>query len=142
MDIMMWIWLGIFVGALAIEFATADMVSLWFAIAAIPSFILAAIFGMALIWLQVLLFTVLTVVLFLYTRPLVMKYFKVNEIKTNVDSIIGQEGFVIERIETNGRGRVKLRLNDWAAIAHEIIEVDEKIKVLDVEGATLIVKKI
>ena len=139
MDTFMWIWLGIFVVALIIEFATADMVSIWFCIAAIPSFLIALFSGPE--WLQIVLFVVLTIVLFVFTRPVVMKYFKVNEIKTNVDSIIGQEGVVIERITENGRGRVKLRLNDWAAIAHDIIEVDERVRVLDVEGATLIVEK-
>ncbi len=142
METMMIIWLGVFVVALAIEFATADMVSIWFAISAIPSFIISLIVGNELIWLQVLLFVALTVVLFFFTRPVVMKYFKVNEIKTNVDSIIGQEGFVTERITETGKGRVRLRLNDWAAVAHETIEVDEKVRVLDVEGATLIVEKI
>ncbi len=140
MDVMMWVWLGIFLVGLAVEFATADMVSIWFCIAAIPSFLIAVFSGP--IWLQIPLFVVLTIVLFFYTRPVVMKYFKVNEIKTNVDSIIGQEGIVISRIEPNGKGRVKLRLNDWAAVAHEVIEVDEQIRVLDVEGATLIVEKI
>ena len=139
MDTFMWIWLGIFVVALIIEFATADIVSIWFCIAAIPSFLIALFSGPE--WLQIVLFVVLTIVLFVFTRPVVMKYFKVNEIKTNVDSIIGQEGVVIERITENGRGRVKLRLNDWAAIAHDIIEVDERVRVLDVEGATLIVEK-
>ncbi len=140
MDTMMLIWLAIFVIAVAIEFATADMVSVWFAIAAIPSFILAIL--QVPPWIQVVLFIVLTIVLFFFTRPVVIKYFKVNEIKTNVDSITGQEGTVIERIEPNGKGRVKLRLNDWAAVAHETIEVDERVRVLDVEGATLIVEKI
>ncbi len=140
MDIMFWVWLGIFVVALTIEFMTADMVSIWFSIAAIPSFLLALFSGW--VWLQVTLFIVLTIVLFLFTRPVVMKYFKVNEIKTNVDSIVGQEGVVIVKISENGRGRVQLRLNDWAAVAHETIDVDERIRVLDVEGATLIVEKI
>ena len=41
MDWFIWLWLGIFVAALLFEFITADMVSIWFSIAAIPSFILA-----------------------------------------------------------------------------------------------------
>ena len=140
MDTMMWIWLGVLVVSLVVEFATADMVSIWFFVAAIPSFVIALFEGA--IWLQITLFIVLTIVLFFFTRPVVMRYFKVNEIKTNVDSIVGQEGVVIERISSNGKGRVQLRLNDWAAVAHEDIEVDEHVRVLDVEGATLIVEKI
>lgn len=140
MDVLMWIWLGIFIVGLLVEFATADMVSIWFCIAAVPSFIIALFEGPE--WLQISLFVILTIVLFFFTRPVVMRYFKVNEIKTNVDSIVGQEGVVIDRISANGKGRVQLRLNDWAAIAHEDIEVNERVRVLDVEGATLIVEKI
>jgi membrane protein implicated in regulation of membrane protease activity len=128
------------VGALAFEFVTADMVSIWFSLGAVPSFILALINVGPVI--QIITFVLVTAVLLLFTRPVVLKYFKVNEIKTNVDSIIGQEGFVISKITENTVGRVKLRAQEWSAISDEDIEVDEKIRVLDVEGVKLIVKKL
>jgi membrane protein implicated in regulation of membrane protease activity len=140
MEWLIYLWLGIFVGALAFEFVTADMVSIWFSLGAVPSFILALINVGPVI--QIITFVLVTAVLLLFTRPVVLKYFKVNEIKTNVDSIIGQEGFVISKITENTVGRVKLRAQEWSAISDEDIEVDEKIRVLDVEGVKLIVKKL
>lgn len=140
MEWLIYLWLGIFVGALAFEFITADMVSIWFSLGAVPSFILALV-GVGPV-VQIIVFVIVTAVLLLFTRPVVLKYFKVNEIKTNVDSIIGQEGFVISRITENTVGRVKLRAQEWSAISDEDIEVDEKIRVLDVEGVKLIVKKL
>ena len=137
---LIYLWLGIFVVALAFEFITADMVSIWFSLGAVPSFILA-LFNVNPI-IQIVVFVLATVVLLLFTRPVVLKYFKVNEIKTNVDSVIGQEGIVISEIKVNEIGRVKLRSQEWSAISDELILVDEKVRVLDVEGVKLIVKKL
>jgi len=140
MEWMLWLWLGIFVVALMVEFATADMVSVWFALAAIPSFILALL--NVNIVIQVVLFAIVTILLLALTRPLAMKYFKTNEIKTNVDLYIGASGVCIQLIEIDSIGRVKVRNQDWSAISNEVIQVGENVRVLDVEGAKLIVEKI
>ncbi len=140
MEWMLWLWLGIFVVALMVEFATADMVSVWFALAAIPSFILALL--NVYIVIQVVLFAIVTILLLALTRPLAMKYFKTNEIKTNVDLYIGASGVCIQLIEIDSIGRVKVRNQDWSAISNEVIQVGENVRVLDVEGAKLIVEKI
>jgi membrane protein implicated in regulation of membrane protease activity len=140
MEWFIWLWLGIFVVALAFEFATADLVSIWFSLGAIPSFVLSLFEVNPAI--QVISFILVTTALLLFTRPVVIKYFKVNEIKTNVDSVIGQEGIVTSSIMSNGIGRIKLRSQEWSAIADESIEIGQRVRVLDVEGNKLIVKKI
>ena len=140
MEWLMWIWLGIFIVALFLEFATSDMVSIWFALAAVPSFILA-LFEVHIV-LQTIVFVVVAILLLVLTRPVVMKYFKTNEIKTNVDAVIGTTGTVISRITPDTIGLVKIRSTDWSAISHQIIEVGEKVRILDVEGVKLIVEKI
>lgn len=140
MDWILWLWLGLFIVALFTEFATADMVSIWFAIAAIPSFILALLHVNIII--QVLLFVVVAILLLLLTRPIVMKYFKTNEIKTNVDSYFGLSGTCIQLIVPGSIGRVMVNNREWSAISNEEIETGEKVRVLDVEGVKLIVEKI
>ena len=140
MEWFIWLWLGIFIVALAFEFATADLVSVWFSLGAIPSFILSLFYAHAAI--QIGAFIVTTTALLLFTRPVVLKYFKVNEIKTNVDSVIGQEGIVTTPIVVNSVGRIKLRSQEWSAISDEDVELGQKVRVLDVEGNKLIVKKI
>lgn len=137
---MLWLWLSIFVVALMVEFGTADMVSIWFALAAVPSFILALL--NANIIIQVVLFVVIAILLLALTRPLAMKYFKTNEIKTNVDLFFGATGVCIQQIEIESIGRVKVRNQEWSAISKELIKVGENVRVLDVEGAKLIVEKI
>lgn len=140
MDWFIWLWLGIFVAALLFEFITADMVSIWFSIAAIPSFILALLHVSPLI--QILVFVVLAILLLVITRPIAIKYFKTNEIKTNVDAIIGSVGTCIEKIVINEIGHVKVKHQTWSAISNQTINVDDHIRVLDVEGVKLVVEKI
>lgn len=140
MDWFIWLWLGIFVAALLFEFITADMVSIWFSIAAIPSFILALL-GVAPL-VQILVFVVLAILLLVITRPIAIKYFKTNEIKTNVDAIIGSVGTCIEKIVINEIGHVKVKNQTWSAISNQTINVDDHIRVLDVEGVKLVVEKI
>lgn len=140
MEWLEWVWLGIFIGALLFEFATADMVSIWFSLGAIPSYIVALFGGNPI--LQIVLFFVITAVLLYFTRPVVLKYFKTNEIKTNVDSVIGQKALCIERISEDAIGEVKLKTQIWSAVSKETIEVNEHVRILDVEGVKLIVEKI
>ncbi len=135
-----WIWIAIFVIALVVELLTADLVSIWFSFGVIPSYILG-LFNVPP-FVQIIVFFVVTSILVLFTRPVVMKYFKTNEIKTNVDSIIGQHGIVTERITDVTIGAVKIKTQEWSAVSNETIDFGEHVRVLDVEGVKLIVKKI
>ncbi|MFP4186747.1 MAG: NfeD family protein [Acholeplasmataceae bacterium] len=137
---MVWIWLIFFIAAVIFEFLTEDFVSIWFAIAAIPTFLLA-IFDQNL-FIQIIVFVVIATVLLLFTRPAMMKYLRTNEIKTNVDSIVGTTGIVTEEITPDTVGRIKLRGIDWSAVAKETIRVNERVRVLDVEGVKVVVEKI
>ncbi|RJX26179.1 MAG: NfeD family protein [Acholeplasma sp.] len=140
LEYMVWFWLGLFVIAFVLEIFTADMISIWFAIAAIPSFIIALAGGDIIF--QSVSFVVFTLVLLLLTRPVVKKYLKTNEIKTNVDAMVGMTGKVIKEITPNDTGRILIRALDWAAVSKEVITVGEMARVLDVEGNKLIVEKI
>lgn len=139
-DYMIWFWLGLFVVALFAELFTSDMISIWFALAALPSFILA-LAGAGIIW-QVIAFIVIAFGLLLFTRPVVKKYMKTNEIKTNAEALIGTEGTCIKEITPDLIGRVKVRYMEWSAISKETILVNDKVRILDIEGAKLIVEKL
>lgn len=140
LEYMVWFWLALFVVALIIEVVTADMISIWFALASIPSFIIALLEG-HIVW-QIVSFIFFTAVLLLLTRPVVKKYLKTNEIKTNVDAMVGMTVTVIKDIRPDEVGRVIVRSIDWAAMSKETILVGEHARVLDVDGNKLIVEKI
>jgi membrane protein implicated in regulation of membrane protease activity len=140
MEWLEWLWLGIFLGALAFEFVTADLVSIWFSLGAIPSYVLS-LFSVNPV-IQILMFFIVTAVLLFFTRPVVMKYFKTNEIKTNVDSVIGQHAICVEEISADVVGAVKLKSLVWSAISTDLVKVGDHVRILDVEGVKLIVEQI
>jgi len=140
MEWLQWMWLGIFVTALLIEISTVHLVSIWISLAAIPSYVMSLLsIGPGV---QIATFLVVTALLLFLTRPVVIKYFKTNEIKTNVDTVIGQNAVCIEKIQANTVGAVQLKTRVWSAISDETIEVNDQVRILDVEGVKLIVKKI
>ncbi|HPG42869.1 MAG TPA: NfeD family protein [Acholeplasmataceae bacterium] len=141
LEYMVWFWLAFFVIALVVEVITADMISIWFALAAIPSFIIALVFEESLVW-QIVSFILISGVLLFLTRPVVKKYLKTNEIKTNVDAMVGVKVQVTKMITPENVGRVVFRSLDWAAISKETINIGEYARVLDVDGNKLIVEKI
>lgn len=140
-DYMIWLWLLIFIFMIGIEMASAEFVTLWFAIAAIPTMI-AAIISPTNIWLQVIIFFSSGFLLMFITRPIVIKYFRKNIVSTNVDSYIGKVAIVTEEITNDKRGYVDFEHKIWSAISSETIEVGSRVRILAIEGNKLIVTKI
>ena len=75
------------------------------------------------------------------TRPLVNKYIKKNIEKTNIDKVMGKIGIALTDIEPLKNGRVKVDGKDWMASSESKIKKNEKIEVLKIEGAKIIVRK-
>ena len=142
-DIPLWIlWLGVMVIMLVIEGATANLVTIWFAISALITLVMSLL-GVPLLW-QVVVFVVLSFVLVMLTRPLVKKLLK-NRQPTNADRHIGQRGIVIMTIDPiTGKGQVKVDGVIWSAKSHDgtLIEEGYNVEVLDITGVKLVVKTV
>ncbi len=74
-------------------------------------------------------------------RKYVHKWTATKTQKTNIDTIIGKKGIVLQSIAPHVQGRVKVGNEEWRARAEEIIEVNVEIIVVDVRGVTLTVEK-
>lgn len=124
-----------------IEALTVGLVTVWFAIGALAALI-SSLFGGPL-WLQILLFIVVTAVSLITTRPLVKKYFNKNSHKpTNADMVIGEDAEVTEEINNlKGTGAVRCRGKEWSARSEngESISVGEIVTAVKIEGVKLIV---
>ena len=68
----MYIWLGLMVLFLLVEAATAGLTTIWFAGGALIAF-LAALLGGNLV-IQVVVFVLVSLLLLVFTRPMVKKY--------------------------------------------------------------------
>lgn len=136
-----WIWLAVFILMILIEMASAEFVTLWFALSAIPTIIIAII-SPSNIWLQVIIFFGIGFLLMFITRPIVIKYFRKNIVSTNVDAYIGKTAIVIREISDDKRGAVNFEHKEWTAISSETILVGDKVRILAIEGNKFIVTKI
>ena len=95
-----YIWLGIAVLLIIIEFFTFDLVSIWFAISSLVLTVVSALFPSLSITWQLLIFVALTALLLLLTRNAVKKFTaKRKGMETNLDLIINHTAKVIEKID-------------------------------------------
>ncbi len=136
------IWIIVLIAALILEAATAALVSIWFCVAAVPT-IIAAVCG-ANLTVQLIIFTVVTVVCLIFTRPAIKKLMPNKFTPTNSELDVGKSAVVIEEINNAiGKGRVKLNGVDWAAVSidNSIIPADAVVIVEEVRSAKLAVKK-
>ena len=111
------------------------------------SCVIAGIYSLVGVSLEVQLaiFSVVTLIAFFGARPFFLKYAhrKSGTVRTNVDALIGKQGFVIQTIE-NGKneGRVSINGEDWRSISYnnEIITEGNRVEVVEVDSTILKVK--
>ena len=134
------LWFFLLILFIFLEASTLAVVSLWFGAGALTAMV-AALFG-APLWLQILLFALVSLALLLILRPITGKLLKPRVKDTNLDAVIGSEGVVTEQISNrDARGRVKLGSMEWSArsTADVTIPVGTQIKVDRIEGVKVFV---
>ncbi|MFQ9985243.1 MAG: NfeD family protein [Lachnospiraceae bacterium] len=136
-------WLVVLVVLLVIEIATLGLTTIWFAGGSLIAF-LVSLFGGPL-WLQILLFLVVSLLLLYFTRPFAVKYINRDRVRTNVNDIVGRRAVVKERIDNlNAAGLVSINGMDWTARSENesvIIEEGAEVVVTAVRGVKVIVKE-
>jgi len=138
----LWIWIGLIVIFVIVEAATVQLVTVWFAVGGIAGLIAYA-FGLE-IWMQILIFAVVSAVALAVTRPFVKRFTKGRKQPTNADRYIGQEATVTEPISNElSKGAVRIGGLEWTARTVDNSEVDkgERVTVEAIEGAKLLVKR-
>ena len=136
-----WITVGVVFSVL--EILTPSFFFLWFGIG---GFVAAAASMFVNVALQIVIFAVTSAVLLLLTRPLAKKITGGEPPrKIHVEEIVGKTAVVIEKINNDkGVGLIKIDGDVWRAYSDndEIIEKGEKVKILKVEGAHVVVKRV
>ena len=137
------IWLIVFVVLLLAELTTVGLTTIWFAIGALVSLISVTVFNPNW-YIQLIIFIVVSVVSLITLRPIAVKYFNKNKIKTNVEEIAGKTATITKAIlDVDETGEAKLDGEIWMAKSGDsntFVE-GEKVKVKAVEGVKLIVEK-
>ena len=137
------LWLILLVALLVIEIITLGLTTIWFAGGALVVAI-ASMIGAP--WpIQVILFFVVSLALLFATRPVAVKYFNKDRVKTNVEGMIGKQGIIISTVDNlQGIGQVNVDGMEWSARANEDsmqYPAGTVVIVTGVQGVKLIVKE-
>ena len=140
---MLWIWLAVVVSAIILEAATQDFVSIWFSIGALVCLCLCAILPW---WAEFIVFSVISSLTLILTRPLVKKMMSRNVRYTNVDEAIGKRVKVIKEISKYESGEVKINGIIYTAIlleeSEKTIEVDTIVEIVAFKGNKVSVREL
>lgn len=129
------VWLVALILFAVAEAATVGLVSIWFAGGSLVALVAAGL--NAPVWLQILLFLVVSVVMLALLRPFVKKVSAPNLTPTNADRNIGKTALVTEEINNlQETGAVRLNGVIWTARSEhgEVIPVGTTITVRRISG--------
>lgn len=141
---MVYIWLGILALMVVVEIVTTQLVSIWFAAGALAAF-LTALAGVEQIWIQIIVFVLISAIALAITRPLVKKAINQKAEPTNADMVLGKTGIVTDTIDNIAEtGLVKVNGSVWTARSSDgtVIEKDEKVTIQEIRGVKLLVRRV
>lgn len=139
---MVTLWLVVLIVSIGVEVATLGLTSIWFAGGAVVAVIVAAFHGP--VWLQILLFFAVSLLLLFFTRPIAVRYFNRDRVRTNVESMIGRQAIVTSEIDNlQGIGQVTVGGQEWSARTEADgmnLQPGTVVDIVAVNGVKLIVK--
>ena len=142
MSEMITLWLVVLIVSIGVEVATLGLTSIWFAGGAVVAVIVAAVHGP--VWLQILLFFAVSLLLLFFTRPIAVRYFNRDRVRTNVESMIGRQAIVTSEIDNlQGIGQVTVGGQEWSARTEGDglnLQPGTVVDIVAVNGVKLIVK--
>lgn len=136
-------WLVALVLFIVIEIATMGLTTIWFAGGALLAVVASAL-GLPLA-AQIVLFFAVSFILLYFTRPIAVKYFNKDRVKTNAESLVGRQAIVISEIDNlQGIGQVTVGGMEWSARTAETgirLEVGSVVNIIAINGVKLIVEE-
>lgn len=134
------VWLIIAAILFVIEAFTLGLTTVWFAGGAIGAAIAAMLGASTLI--QIIVFLAISIILIIFTRPIVKKRLNSKTEKTNIDAIIGQEGIAETDISEYTPGQVRADGKVWTAICKQgNISKNSIVVIKSIKGVTLTVEE-
>lgn len=107
------LWLIVSFICLILELTNGDFFIFCFAVGGIGG--LAASLFTDTLWIQVVVFAIVSLLSIFFVRPVILKYFHKPGRKSNADALIGRTGKVEEAIPGNGFGYVRIDGDSWKA---------------------------
>lgn len=125
------------------EALTVGLTCVWFAAGSLVALVVSLLNGP--LWLQIVLFIVVSILCMLAVRPMAKKYLNSKVEPTNADRIIGTETRVIEPIDNlQATGAVRINGMVWSARSETDAPIPEGtlVQVLRIEGVKVYVEPV
>ena len=130
-----WIWLLIGVALGIVELTSVTFVLLWFAVAAVVTSALTLVLHP--LWAQLLVYVVISVGLYLVTRPLAHKWRGTKTYSNHLQSRLGQTGTVVSGAQPGAFATVRIEGELWSATCRTTLQAGQSIVVQAADGAVL-----
>ncbi len=133
------LWLTVFLAFAVVEMLTLSFFFIMLGAGALAA--LAADFAGADLWLQIVVFCIVSLLMIAFVRPIALRHLHKGpaEQRTNVDRLIGQSALVMEPVSATA-GLVKIGGDVWSArSAAGIIDAGQTVQVTRIDGATAVV---
>lgn len=137
---MSYLWVLIIILLALAEVTTVNLTTIWFVASGLVSLILSFFIDNFLIQLGV--FVILGIILLITTESKLQALVNERREKTNLDRIVGMQGYVVEKITKRKNGAVKVDGKVWTAFADQTIPKDSDVEILAIEGVKVKVKKV
>jgi inner membrane protein len=133
-----WIWVLIGFLLLGLELAATTLHLAFFGIGALIVGLIVALGYDGPLWVELLMFTGISVLLLLFRRP-ILNLFRSKEEDKQIDTLVGEVAIAIDELAPNTIGRAELRGATWSArnISERMLARGERCLVARVEGLTI-----
>ena len=136
-----WIWVLIGLLLLSLEFVSSTMHIGLFAVGA---FVVAILVGLGVhmpLWVQLVLFTLVSIISLLFVRPILVKKLRLSE-KKQIDTLVGEQAMAMEDISPATLGKAELRGTTWTArnVGETTLMRGQRCVVAQVDGLTIHVR--
>ena len=141
-NMMIAIWIAAIIVFGIAEAATAGLVSIWF-VGGSAAALISAIFG-APLWLQFVLFLLVSIALLAATRPIAWRMLNKAITPTNADRVLHHTARVVEAVDNERpSGAVYIDGKTWTARSEDgtVLAKDTMVQVVRMEGVKLFVAK-
>ena len=137
------IWLMLLVALVAGEAISVGLTFIWFAAGALGGLLVSVLGGA--VWLQVVVFLIVSAVTLVLVRPAAAKLLTPGISPTNADRVLSQIALVTEEIDNIAEtGQVKLFGQVWTARSDggEVIPAQSRVRILRIEGVKVFVRTV
>ncbi|MGH9456138.1 MAG: NfeD family protein [Thermoanaerobaculia bacterium] len=137
-----WVWVLIGFVLLGIEFSSAGLHIAFFGFGAIAVGVLVWLGIGGPLWVQLLLFTAISLASLLLFRKPLLRVLKLDRGPDRIDTLVGETAVTLDAIPAGARGRAELRGTAWSAlnVATEALQPGARCVVERVDGLTIYIR--